>query len=44
MQSTDVEMEDVNTPLALPAPQNYEVVEHNPTQAIQPANHPEPTL
>jgi hypothetical protein len=44
MLTTDVEMEDANTPLTLPAPQSYEVVEHTTTSAIQPMTHAEPTL
>ena len=32
--STDVEMEDANNTLTLPAPTTYEVVEHIPTQAV----------
>jgi hypothetical protein len=37
-------MEDVNAPLALPAPQTHEVAIIPSSLAIQPINDPEPTL
>jgi hypothetical protein len=44
MPSPDVDMEDVNAPLALPAPSYLEVVDYVPTRAIEPANSTPPTL